>query len=97
MTDPSNELGEVVVRQATLTADGVLGAEVGRVQGRGTERVVNAQLSPDGGWLAVSLERDGTAGIEGRLRLFRVDERSLTEVDDVPVAIGARLAVLPAR
>ena len=97
MIDPSNELGQVVVRQATLTADGVLGAEVGRVQGRGTERVVNAQLSPDGSWLAVSLERDGTAGIEGRLRLFRVDARSLTEVDDVPVAVGARLAVLPAR
>ena len=97
MTDPSSELGHVVVRHGTVTADGALGAEVGRVQGRGAERVVNAQLSPDGGWLAVSLERQGAAGVEGRLRLFLVDGEALTEVDDVPVAIGTRSAVLPGR
>jgi len=95
MTDPSSEPGEAVVREATVSEDGVLGAEIGRVAGRGTERVVNAQLSPDGGWLAVVLERETDAEPEARLRLYRVASDGLTQVSDLAIEVGAQITVLP--
>ena len=68
MTDPASELGAAIVRRATVSEDGVLGAELGSVVGRGSERVVDAQLSPDGRWLAVVLELKTEADPDADLR-----------------------------
>ncbi len=60
MIDPSTEVGQAIVRQATVSEDGSLGAVIGRVAGGPVGRVVDARSSPDGRWLAVVLGR-GTA------------------------------------
>jgi hypothetical protein len=95
MTDPASESGEAVVRRGTLSGDASLGAAIGRIAGRGAERVVNAQLSPDGGWLVVLVERETEAEREGSLRLYRVATDGLKLVSDVPVEVGTRVTVLP--
>jgi hypothetical protein len=95
MTDPANGSGEAVVRRGPVSADGTLGAAIGRIAGQGTERVVNAQLSPDGGWLVVLVERETEAEPEGRLRLYRVATDGLELVSDSPIEVGTRVTVLP--
>ncbi|MET1231924.1 MAG: hypothetical protein ABWY52_03625 [Candidatus Limnocylindrales bacterium] len=99
MTDPASELGAAVVHRATVSNDGVLGTEIGRVAGRGPERIVNAQLSPDGGWLAVVLAietgADPEAEPDARLRLYRVSDDRLTRLADLVLEVGARITLLP--
>lgn len=95
MTDPSDERGEAVVRHATVSEAGILGAAIGRVVGRGSERVVDVHLSPDGGWLAVIVEDGTDAEAIARLRLYRVTEAGLSEVTDLEIDVGTRIAVLP--
>jgi hypothetical protein len=95
VTDPSDERGAAVVRQATVSEAGVFGAEIGRVVGRGAERVVDVQLSPDGSWLAVIVEDESDAGPIARLRLYRVTEGGLTEITELEIDLGTRIALLP--
>jgi hypothetical protein len=95
VTDPSTERGATVVRQATVSETGVLGPEIGLVAGRYGERIVDAQLAPDGGWLAVTVEGEVDAAPVARLRLYRVAEDGLTEVSDLEIAVGTRIALLP--
>jgi hypothetical protein len=99
MTDPTSELGEAIVRIGTVSKDGVLGAEIGRVAGGGAERVVNAQLSPDGRWLAVVLAIEAGADPgpdqDARLRLYRVGDDGLTRVADLALEVGAHITLLP--
>jgi hypothetical protein len=95
MKDPSHDSGDAVVRRGTVSADGRLGAAIGRIAGQRAERVVNAQLSPDGGWLVVLVERETEAQPEGRLRLYRVAADGLELVSDSPIEVGTRVTVLP--
>lgn len=95
MTDPSSESGEAIVRRGTVSAEGTLGEAIGRVAGQGSERVVNAQLSPDGGWLVVLLKRETEAEPDGRLRLYRVATEGLQLVSDLSIDVGSRIVVLP--
>jgi hypothetical protein len=97
MTDPSSASGEAVVRRGTVSSDGTLGEAIGRIAGRGAERVVNAQLSPDGGWLVVLFERETEAEPVGRLRLYRVAADGLDLVSDLSIDVGTRITVLPGR
>lgn len=95
LTDPSDERAQATVRQATVSEAGVLGAEIGRVPGHGGERIVDAQLSPDGGWLAVTVEGEVDAAPVAWLRLYRVSENGLTMVTDLEIEVGTRIALLP--
>jgi hypothetical protein len=95
LTDPSTEQGAAVIRRATVSEDGRLGAEIGRVMGRGAERVIDAQLSPDGGWLAVTLEGAADTVPGARLRLYGVTGDGLTQVAELELAVGTRVTLLP--
>ena len=95
MTDPSSEAGAAVVRRAPLADHDDFGPEIGRVMGREAERVTDAQLSPDGRWLAVILEGAMDARPEGRLRLYAVERDGLRLVDDLAIDVGSRITLMP--
>lgn len=102
MIDPSTEGGEVVVRHGLVDGSGLLGSVVARVAGTETERLTDAQLAPDGRWLAVTvLDETGTASGGGggdrvaRLRVYAVTGDGLLEMADEPLVLGARYALLP--
>ena len=94
MIDPSTEFGEPVVREGTVSEDGSMGVVLGAVAGGSAGRVVGAQLSPDGHWLAVVKEHGSATGPEARLQVYLVGDDGLTAVTETTLEVGARITVL---
>ncbi len=82
------------MREGTVSEDGSLGAVIGTVAGDPDGRIVDAQSSPDGQWLAVVVERETAAGPEARLRVYRVGNDGLTLVNECALEVGARITIL---
>ncbi|HEY8167146.1 MAG TPA: hypothetical protein VIF84_00390 [Candidatus Limnocylindrales bacterium] len=93
MTDPTATDGLAIVRQATITATGELGPELGRVVGDPGRRLTRVQLSADGQWLAVTLVGVGDA--QAQMQFYRVGDDRLTLAASSPIELDARLVILP--
>lgn len=88
----------VVVRDAARAGagDGSLGPERFRLAAMPDELITNAQLSPDGGWLTVTLEVGPEGGASRWLRFYRVTAAGAEPAGAVPLADRDQLTLLPA-
>jgi hypothetical protein len=88
----------VVVRSAGLAGpDGTeLGTALFEIRAAPGELISRAQLSPDGGWLAVEVILDPEAAAERRLRLYQIAEGAPRLATEIPLAPGERVILMPA-
>lgn len=96
--DRSGPRPAIVVRETRPSAAAldILGRERFRIESEADETIANAQLSPDGGWLAVISDVGPEGAATRRLRFYQLLATGPERVGDVPLAAREQITLLPA-